>query len=219
MKKLYIQRYSDNQRINHWLVVLCFGLAGFSGLALFHPNLFFLTQFFGGPQWTRIVHPYFGIAVFLLFLLMFVGFWRVNIWRREDTQWVKAAPALVFNPDEAVMPPVRKYNAGQKMVFWLMTLSLIVLLTTGLLFWQDWFAASVPIPVQRVALLLHALAAFVMSLTAVVHIYAAIWVKGTLRAMTQGTVSSGWAKHHHPLWYQDRMGQAKTRAEAGPERS
>ena len=217
MKKLYIQRYSDNQRINHWLVVVCFGLAGFSGLALFHPNLFFLTQFFGGPQWTRIVHPYFGIAVFLLFLLMFIGFWRLNIWRREDTQWVKAAPDLVLQPDKAAMPPVRKYNAGQKLVFWLMTLSLIVLLATGLLFWQDWFAASVPIPVQRVALVLHALAAFVMSLTAVVHIYAAIWVKGTLRAMTQGTVSSGWAKHHHPLWYQDKMGQAQSRAQAGPE--
>ena len=51
----------------------------------------------------------------------------------------------------------------------------------------------------------HAAAAFVMSLTAVVHIYAAIWVKGTLRAMTQGTVSAGWAKHHHPLWFRKMM--------------
>ena len=220
MKKLYIQRYTDNQRINHWLVVVLFGLAGFSGLALFHPNLFFLTQFFGGPQWTRIVHPYFGIAVFLLFLLMFIGFWRLNTWRREDTQWVKAAPNLVLHADEAAMPPVGKYNAGQKLVFWLMTLSLIVLLVTGLLFWQDWFAASVPIPVQRVAVLLHSLAAFVMSLTAVVHIYAAIWVKGTLRAMTQGTVTSGWAKRHHPLWHRAKMDKAaQVNAEVQPERS
>ncbi len=205
MKKLFIQRYTDNQRINHWLVVLFFGLAGFSGLALFHPNLFFLTQFFGGPQWTRIVHPYFGIVVFLLFLVMFIGFWRINLWRREDTQWVKAAPELVFKGDEAKMPPVGKYNAGQKLVFWAMALSLIVLLATGLLFWQDWFANTVPIWIQRIAVAVHALAAFIMSLTAVVHIYAAIWVKGTLRAMTQGTVSSGWAKHHHPLWYREKM--------------
>lgn len=205
MKKLYVQRYTDNQRINHWLVVVVFGLAGFSGLALFHPNLFFLTQFFGGPQWTRIVHPYLGIGVFLLFLLMFIGFWRVNVWRRRDTEWVKSAPALVLHPDRAVMPPVNKYNAGQKLVFWLMSLSLTVLLATGVLFWQAWFASSVPIPVQRVAIALHALAAFIMSLTAVVHIYAAIWVKGTLRAMTQGTVTAGWAKHHHPLWYKEKI--------------
>lgn len=205
MKKLYVQRYTDNQRINHWLVVVVFGLAGFSGLALFHPNLFFLTQFFGGPQWTRIVHPYLGIGVFLLFLLMFIGFWRVNVWRRRDTEWVKSAPALVLHPDRAVMPPVNKYNAGQNLVFWLMSLSLTVLLATGVLFWQAWFASSVPIPVQRVAIALHALAAFIMSLTAVVHIYAAIWVKGTLRAMTQGTVTAGWAKHHHPLWYKEKI--------------
>ena len=205
MKKLYIQRYTDNQRINHWLVVVLFGLAGFSGLALFHPSLFFLTQFFGGGPWTRILHPYLGIGVFLLFLLMFFGFFSANVWRREDGQWLKAAPKLVFEGDDSQLPPVHKYNAGQKMVFWLMALSLVVLLATGLMFWQAWFAASVPIWLQRIAVLLHAAAAFVMSLTAVVHIYAAIWVKGTLRAMTQGTVSAGWAKHHHPLWYRDKM--------------
>ncbi|MCA0325326.1 MAG: formate dehydrogenase subunit gamma [Proteobacteria bacterium] len=210
MRKLFIQRYTDNQRINHWMVVVCFGLAGFSGLALFHPSMFFLTNLFGGPQWTRVLHPYLGIAVFVLFLLMFLAFWRVNTWKREDSQWVEKAPKLVFEGDESQMPPVGKYNAGQKLVFWSMTLSLIVLLCTGVLFWQAWFANSVPIPVQRVAVVLHALAAFIMSLTAVVHIYAAIWVKGTLRAMTQGTVSAGWAKRHHLLWYRDKMeGQAR----------
>ena len=214
MKKLYIQRYTDNQRINHWLVVLFFGLAGFSGLALFHPNLFFLTQFFGGPQWTRIVHPYFGIGVFLLFLLMFIGFVGANLWKRRDTEWLKASPELVLHDDEEKMPPVGKYNAGQKLVFWLMTLSLLVLLITGLLFWQAWFADSVPIWLQRVAVVLHSLAAFIMSLTAVVHIYAAIWVKGTLRAMTQGTVSAGWAKRHHSLWYRDKMEGARRDVQA-----
>ncbi len=215
MKKLYLQRYTDNQRITHWLVVVLFGMAGFSGLALFHPNLFFLTQIFGGPQWTRIVHPYFGIAVFVLFLLMFLMFVGANLWRRADTQWLKDAPKLVLDNDESKMPPVGKYNAGQKLVFWSMTLCLLVLLATGLLFWQDWFAAAVPIPVQRVAVVLHALAAFVMSLTAVVHIYAAIWVKGTLRAMTQGTVSAGWAKRHHALWYREKVQHRADAASGG----
>ncbi|MCA0175596.1 MAG: formate dehydrogenase subunit gamma [Proteobacteria bacterium] len=207
MSTRYIQRYTDNQRINHWLVVLLFGLAGFSGLALFHPSLFFLTQLFGGPQWTRILHPYLGIGVVLLFLLMFVALRGANLWRREDTEWIKAAPELVLHGDESGMPAVGKYNAGQKLVFWSMSICLTVLLLTGVLFWQAWFANSVPIGLQRVAVVLHALAAFVMSLTAVVHIYAAIWVKGTLRAMTQGSVSSGWAKHHHLLWWREKVGR------------
>ena len=105
MRKLFIQRYTDNQRINHWLVVLCFGAAGFSGLALFHPSMFFLTNLFGGAKWARILHPYLGIAVFVLFLLMFLAFWRYNIWRKVDTEWVEKTPKLVFEGDESQMPP------------------------------------------------------------------------------------------------------------------
>ncbi|MDR1969269.1 MAG: formate dehydrogenase subunit gamma [Burkholderiaceae bacterium] len=202
-----IRRYTDRQRMNHWLVVLLFGLAGFSGLSLFHPSLFFLTQFFGGPQWTRIVHPYLGVAVVLLFLLGAAQLWRANLWRREDNKWLSASGHLVLRGDASKMPPAGKYNAGQKLVFWLMVGCLLALLLTGLLFWQAWFAAIVPIGLQRVAVLLHALAAFVMSLAVVVHIYAAIWVKGTMRAMTQGDVSAGWAKRHHLLWYRKKVSQ------------
>ena len=38
-------------------------------------------------------------------------------------------------------------------------------------------------------------------LAVVVHAYAAFWVKGTIRAMTRGTVTQGWARANHPLWY------------------
>jgi formate dehydrogenase subunit gamma len=35
------------------------------------------------------------------------------------------------------------------------------------------------------------------------HVYAAIWVKGTVRAMTRGTVTESWAKLNHPLWHEE----------------
>jgi formate dehydrogenase subunit gamma len=35
----------------------------------------------------------------------------------------------------------------------------------------------------------------------IVHIYAAIWIKGTVGAMVRGTVSRAWARKHHPGWY------------------
>ena len=40
----------------------------------------------------------------------------------------------------------------------------------------------------------------------IVHVYAAIWVKGTLRAMMRGNVSAAWARHHHPGWYREVTG-------------
>ncbi len=209
MKSPQLQRYSAGQRSNHWAVVTCFVLAGVSGFALFHPALFWLTNLLGGPQWTRILHPYIGIAMFILFLGMFFMFVGANVWRKEDSAWLGSASRLISEGNAAKMPAVGKYNGGQKLVFWVFTLCLIVLLATGLLFWQAWFAASVPIPLQRIAVLLHAIAAFVLVLGVIVHAYAAIWVKGTLGAMVRGTVSAAWAKHHHPLWYRDQVAGKK----------
>ena len=72
---------------------------------------------------------------------------------------------------------------------------------TGIIRWQPWFTPFCPVNLIRVAILLHALAAFVLIAGLIVHVYAAIWVKGTLRAMTRGTVTQAWAKTHHPGWY------------------
>jgi formate dehydrogenase subunit gamma len=43
MSNKTILRYTANQRTNHWLVAILFFMAGLSGLALFHPALFWLT--------------------------------------------------------------------------------------------------------------------------------------------------------------------------------
>ena len=208
--KRYLHRHSGVTRFNHWIMVILFGLAGFSGLALFHPNLFPLTGIFGGPQWTRIVHPYFGIGVFIAFLFMLARYWRDNLPTKDDAEWIRHSGDMLKG-NQTAMPPVGKYNAGQKGVFWGVCICLIVLLVTGVLFWQAWFADSVPIPLQRLAVVLHALAAFIISLLVVIHIYAALWVKGTVRAMTQGTVSAGWAKQHHYLWYKKVTGGSTDR--------
>ncbi|MCK9515099.1 MAG: formate dehydrogenase subunit gamma [Ottowia sp.] len=203
MKKRYIERHSPSMRANHWSVAILFFLAGLSGFALFHPSLFFFTHLFGGPQWTRILHPYLGIAMFVLFLFMFFMAAGANAWRKEDSQWVGKAGTLIRGGDPSQMPPMGKFNGGQKVVFWMSALSLLVLLLTGITFWQAWFASSFSIPLQRFMLVLHALAAFVFVLTILVHIYAAIWVKGTFRAMIRGNVSTGWARYHHPKWYEE----------------
>lgn len=205
MKVLQLQRYSPGERSNHWAVAICFIAAAVSGFALFHPALYWLTALVGGPQWARILHPYLGIAMFALFLGMFFMFAGANVWRKEDSAWLGSAGKLIGEGSAARMPAVGKYNGGQKLVFWIFVLSLLVLLVTGLMFWQAWFATSVPIGLQRVAVLLHALAAFGLVLAVIVHAYAAIWVKGTLQAMVRGTVSAGWARHHHPLWHREQM--------------
>jgi formate dehydrogenase subunit gamma len=80
------------------------------------------------------------------------------------------------------------------------------LIVTGIVIWQPYFAPAFPIVLARIASLLHALAAFVLILGIIVHIYAALWVKGSIGAMTRGYVSRAWARKHHPAWYREIAG-------------
>ena len=202
MKKL-IQRYPDRTRLNHWAVAMLFVCAGLTGLSLFHPALFPLSMLFGGGPWTRILHPVLGVLMVLGFAFLFALVWRENVWKPGDTEWLEAAPRLVLTGDESAMPPVAKYNGGQKVVFWAFVVCLVLLFVTGFVFWQPWFANAFPIPLRRVAVVVHSASAVVLILSVIAHVYAAIWVKGTMRAMTRGTVTAAWARQNHPLWYRE----------------
>lgn len=200
-----VERYSPAERFNHWVTALTFLLLSFSGLALFHPSMFWFTQFFGGPTWTRILHPYIGVLLFLSFSGLALKFWHHNLLTRNDIVWLSRIADVVRNREDR-LPEVDRYNAGQKMLFWTMIATIPTLLLTGIAIWRPWFAPYFGIDVVRLALLLHAVCAFVMIAGIIVHIYAALWIKGTLGAMVRGTVSRAWARKHHPGWYRRVIG-------------
>lgn len=202
----WIQRYTARERSNHWVVAITFVLAALSGLALFHPAFYFLTHLFGGGPWNRILHPFIGALMFLSFLGLAGRFWSLNRMTSADRQWMARVKDVICNRDEG-LPEIGKYNAGQKYLFWTMVVCVPVLLLSGIVIWRPWFAPYFPIGLMRVAVVVHALAAWILILGIVVHVYAAIWVKGTMRAMTRGTVSSAWARHHHRAWYREMTGK------------
>jgi formate dehydrogenase subunit gamma len=194
-----LQRYTDRERTNHWIVAIAFILAALSGLAFFHPALFWLVNLFGGGPWARILHPFIGVLMFAFFAISMVRFWRHNRLDDNDRAWLRQWRDVANNHEDK-LPEVGRYNGGQKVVFWLTVASILTLIVTGLIFWRPYFADLFPIELIRLASLLHAVAAVVLVISIIVHVYAAIWVKGTLRAMTRGTVTEAWAKKHHPGW-------------------
>ena len=195
-----IDRYSPSERLNHWITAITFLLLAFSGLALFHPSMFWFTQFFGGPVWTRILHPYIGLVMFVSFSLLALKFWHHNLLTRNDWVWLSRIGDVVKNREDR-LPEVGRYNAGQKLLFWTMIATIPTLLLTGIVIWRPWFAGYFPIGLVRMAVLLHALCAFAIISGIIVHIYAAFWVRGTLGAMIRGTVTRAWAAKHHPGWH------------------
>jgi formate dehydrogenase subunit gamma len=197
-----VDRYTPAARINHWITAASLVLLAISGLALFHPKLFFLTVLFGGGGNTRTIHPWIGVLLFFAFLGLFLRFWKANLWKREDGTWM-ARLRDVLTGHEENLPEVGKYNAGQKMIFWLMSVLIIVLITSGLVIWDQYFFDYTTIDQKRIAVLIHALAAIVIICVWIVHVYAAIWVRGTIPAMVRGTVTGGWAWRHHRKWLRE----------------
>jgi formate dehydrogenase subunit gamma len=200
-----VDRYTTGARINHWITATSLVLLALSGLALFHPSLFFLTGLFGGGQWTRAIHPWIGVLLFFSFAGLFIRFWRANLWKSEDGTWLaRLRDVLAGNDDK--LPEVGKYNAGQKAVFWGMSLLIIILITSGFVIWDQYFSQYTTIDQKRVAVLIHAAAAVVIICVWIVHVYAAIWVRGTIGAMTRGRVTGGWAWRHHRKWLRELVG-------------
>ncbi|YCI31462.1 formate dehydrogenase cytochrome b556 subunit [Erwinia sp. PK3-005] len=197
-KRDLIVRYSAPERINHWIVAFCFMFAAVSGLGFFFPSFNWLLNLLGTPQLARILHPFIGVAMFLAFMLMFFRYWKHNLVNRDDLDWAKNIHKVAMNEE---VGDTGRYNFGQKCVFWAAIISLLLLLASGIVIWRPYFAAAFPIPLIRLALLVHSLAAVGLIVVIMVHIYAALWVKGTLTAMVEGWVTPLWAKQHHPRWY------------------
>ncbi|MDK9723024.1 MAG: formate dehydrogenase subunit gamma [Rhodospirillales bacterium] len=198
-------RYDERERANHWLIVVCAVLLMLSGLAFFHPAFYWLTALFGGGQAARAIHPWIGVVLALAFVYMGTRFFKQNIWTPEDKAWMSRIKEVVNNSHAPDLPEAGRFNAAQKIVFYVMFWSVVTLFLSGLVLWQHYFGDSFPIWLQRLAGLLHGTMAAAMIVTMIVHIYAAIWNVGSVRAMTRGPVTGGWLYKHHRKFLREEV--------------
>ena len=128
--------------------------------------------------------------------------WRLNPPRREDVTWVANIDEVIKDREEN-LPELGKYNAGQKFVFWAMAGLIVLLIGSGIMIWEQFFPDLVTIPTRRIAMLVHSLAAVAIILVFIMHVFAAFLTRGTLSAMTRGSVTGGWAWKHHRKWLRE----------------
>jgi formate dehydrogenase subunit gamma len=162
-----------------------------------------LTGLFGGVL-ARIIHPWIGVVLLISFTGLFIRFLRFNLWNRDDTLWMRRMGDVINARDER-LPELGEYNAGQKLVFWSQTVLILILFASGLVIWDHYFFQYTTIEQKRIAVLIHAVAALLAILVWIVHVYAAIWVRGTVRAMTRGSVTGSWAWRHHRKWLRQEV--------------
>jgi formate dehydrogenase subunit gamma len=210
---LRVRRYSGLARINHWIVAISFVLLLLSGLSLFHPSLYWLSGLFGGGATVRWLHPWIGVVLVVGFIGLFLRFFTQNLPEHTDWVWL-ARIRYVLKGDEEYLPEIGKYNAGQKFVFWSQAVLVAVLFVTGMGLWEPGLAYvegllgfKATIDQLRMAALIHAAAAVLAITIWIVHVYAAIWVRGTFSAMTRGFVTGGWGWRHHRKWLRKEVSE------------
>jgi formate dehydrogenase subunit gamma len=115
-----IQRFNWLERANHWMVASTFIILGLSGLNLtfgryvllpvFGPEVFYAATHYG-----KIAHNYLAFPFTLGLVVMLLLWVRDNIPDRVDVEWIKQAGGFIGSGH----PPARRFNAGQKVVFWI----------------------------------------------------------------------------------------------------
>ena len=199
-------RHPAYTRLLHWLVAIAFVLSLLSGFALYSPWLFrFLTPVFGGGPMTRFLHPWFGLFFDIFFFFQFLNWLTPMLWTDADSRWLKRIKQYATNEDRLECEEVGFFNGGQKLYFWVIVLSGLLFLITGLLMWFDNVVGSWIVAVSYVV---HDLAALLMLAGFIIHIYeGTAHQPGTFQSMIAGTVMEKWAWTHHPAWYRAVTGR------------
>ena len=199
-------RHPVYTRVLHWTVAISFILSLLSGFAIYSPWLYrWLAPLFGGGAMTRFLHPWFGLVFNIAFFFQFLNWFAPMQWTAADRRWTKRLRAFVTNREKLEPPETGFFNAGQKAYFWMIAVSAILFLITGILMWFD---DVVPRWAVAVSYVVHDIAALVMLAGFIIHIYeGTAAAPGTFRSMIDGTVSRAWAWTHHPAWYAEVTGR------------
>ena len=158
---------------------------------------------------ARVLHPYIGALFGVAMLLMVVLWIRDMFLNRLDVQWMAAVHHYATHQRDKV-PPAGKYNAGQKLFFWVQGVLAIVFVATGVMLWfPEQFAPARTL--LSSARLLHYMATLGGGLFLVLHVYlGTVAYPGTARSMIDGKVTRQWARLHHPRWHEEQTGLTDT---------
>ena len=231
-----ITRFSALERFGHWMLAGSFIVLGLTGLMLLFGRIAiipllgheaFAPMMIAG-KWAHnnLAWP------FMLGLALVTIFWIAhNIPNKHDLKWIAVGGGLF---SKGVHPPAKKFNAGQKLIFWSVVLLGVSISVSGLsllfpfqfhLFGPTFAklnALGIPQAIglgelstdlstyaeMQLSQLWHGIIAFVFMAIIIAHIYiGSVGMEGAFDAMGSGEVEVQWAKEHHVLWYEEVTGE------------
>lgn len=224
-----IERFNTIERFAHWLMAIPFIILALTGLNMLYGRYILLPAI--GPDafsWLTLMgkyaHHYLAFPFMVGVVLAFVLWVKHNIPNRVDLAWMAKGGGLL---QKGVHPPSRKFNAGQKLIFWSVTLLGFSVALSGwaLLFpfeyapWSATFAKlnligfNLPTDIgviqeQQLSQAWHAIVSLVFIAIIMAHIYiGSVGMEGAFAAMGDGRVDENWAREHHNLWVAEVKGE------------
>ncbi|MEM6496265.1 MAG: formate dehydrogenase subunit gamma [Pseudomonadota bacterium] len=231
-----IQRFGSIERLGHWILAVSFIILALTGLNLLYGRHFLIPvlgpETYAGLAYIgKLTHNYVAFAFMLGLVMIFINWVRHNLPHPRDLAWLAKGGGVFV---KGVHPSAKKFNAGQKIVFWLVILGGVSISLSGLAlmfpFESAMFAktfvflnnfgfnlptALTPIQEMQYQSLWHAIMALFLICVILAHIYiGSIGMEGAIDSMTTGDVDMNWAKEHHDLWVEEELGKS-TEAPSG----
>jgi formate dehydrogenase subunit gamma len=193
-------RFSAFERLVHWMTAACFVILAVSGLNITFGKPLLLP--YVGPeafatwsQWAKYAHNYLSFPFTLGVVLIFLMWIAWNFPTRVDVEWLREGGGIVGHKH----PPASRFNAGQKMIYWIVVLGGGAVAASGYFLMFPFYGTN--IADMQLAEIVHGVVAALFIAAMLGHIYiGTIGMEGAFEAMWDGTVDANWATEHHRLW-------------------
>lgn len=211
-----VVRFNGFERLVHWMTASCFVVLTISGLNITFGKPLLLPllgpeTFSNWSEMAKYAHNYlsfpFTLGVVLIFLMWIAG----NIPNGVDLEWLKRGGGMIGHDH----PPAYRFNAGQKLIYWIVVLGGGAVAATGYVLMFPFYGTD--IHTMQSAQMVHAIVSVLFIAAMLGHIYiGTIGMEGAFEAMGSGTVDLNWAKEHHSLWVE---GETSKSGPSGIQRS
>lgn len=199
-----ITRFNGLDRFTHWLTAISFIVLAITGLNIaFGRDL--LLPLIGPEAFStfsdagKVAHNFLSFPFTLGLLLMLVLWVRDNIPSRLDLEWLAAGGGLVGHTHTHA----RRFNGGQKAIFWSVVLMGGVISATGY-FLMFPFTVVADVGGMQTTQMVHSVLSMILVAIILAHIYiGTIGMEGAFDAMGSGEVDLNWAEAHHDLWAEE----------------
>lgn len=182
-----VQRFGVSERILHFLRMLAFIVVSLTGL---------IFVFGKGTPIFGITHGISGMIFVLISIITLLIWAKDNQLTSGDRVWLRQMGGYLSKNHIAL--PAARFNAGQKILFWITGVLSLSLGITGAILLANLHSPELW---YRALAGWHGIIAASLIALIIGHIYLSVFANpGTWRVLVNGKVSTEWARYHHPDW-------------------